>query len=384
MKIAMIGQKGIPAGFGGVERHVHDIAEHLVLCGKDIVVYSRLWYTKTRIAIYKGVRVVYVPSIHTKHLDTITYAFFATLHAIATGVTVIHYHGVGPALCSWIPRLFAPHVRVVTTFHSIDRLHKKWGWFARLMLRVGEWMACRVSHKTIVVSRGLRQYVAGTYGCDAEYIPNAVSKIHKNTGTKLIKQLGIKKDQYVLVVSRFVPHKEIHTIIAAWKRGIAAGLFSGLHLVIAGDGCHTDEYVAELQDMAVGESSIIFTGFVSGPLLEQLYSHARCFVHASSEEGLPYSVIEAMAYGTPVLVSDIPQHRELVVGETSRFPVHNIVALARHLEDLCNLPKGERKKIGEQGRRSIRRQYSLSRTVSALDHEYDVLTKAPSHRVLVK
>ena len=371
MKIAMIGQKGIPAGFGGVERHVHDISEHLVLRGKDITVFSRLWYTKTRISIYKGVRVVYVPSAHTKHLDTITYAFFATLHAMASGVDTIHYHGVGPALCSWIPRIFAPRIRVITTFHSIDRLHKKWGWFARLALRAGEWMACNVPHNTIVVSRALQRYVAETYGCAAEYIPNAVPKIHKNIGKKLIQELGIQKEKYVLVVSRFVPHKEIHTIIAAWKRGVQTGLFAGLHLVIVGDGYYTDEYTTRLRDMAAGESSIIFTGFVVGPLLEQLYSHARCFVHASSEEGLPYSVIEAMAYANPVLVSDIPQHKELVSDQAYRFPVHNTVALMHRIARMCALNQEERKQIGKVFRRNIRQQYSLSRTVESLVHEYD-------------
>ena len=123
--------------------------------------------------------------------------------------------------------------------------------------------------------------------------------------------------------------------------------------------------------MAAGESSIIFTGFVVGPLLEQLYSHARCFVHASSEEGLPYSVIEAMAYANPVLVSDIPQHKELVSDPAFLFPVHNTVALMHRIARMCALNLEERKQIGKVFRRNIRQQYSLSRTVESLVHEYD-------------
>ena len=142
MKIAMIGQKGMPATYGGVEKHVHDLAVCLIKAGHQVTVYSRRWYTRDVLDIVDGVKVTHLPTLHTKHFDTIIHTFISTLHALFQDYDVIHYHGVGPALLAWIPRLFSPKIKVVITFHSIDRYHQKWGAIARFFLRLGEWSAC--------------------------------------------------------------------------------------------------------------------------------------------------------------------------------------------------------------------------------------------------
>ena len=138
MRIAMIGQKGLPAKFGGVERHVHELSVRLVKIGHKVTVYSRKWYTGGKDKKFAGVEIQHLPSIRTKHLDAITHSFLATLNAIKNKSDVIHYHGIGPSLVSWIPRLFAPRIKVITTFNSIDRKHEKWGLGARLILKLSE------------------------------------------------------------------------------------------------------------------------------------------------------------------------------------------------------------------------------------------------------
>jgi glycosyltransferase involved in cell wall biosynthesis len=142
MRIAMIGQKGIPATFGGVERHVQDLSLELTRRGHAVTVYSRAWYAPDTGPNYQGISVVTIPTLRTKHFDTITHTFFATIRAMRAHHDIIHYHGVGPALLSFIPRYFAPGTTVIATFHSIDRKHRKWGLIARTMLRLGEWAAC--------------------------------------------------------------------------------------------------------------------------------------------------------------------------------------------------------------------------------------------------
>ena len=178
MKIAMIGQKGMPAIYGGVEKHVQDLASRLVLAGHKVIVYSRKWYTKKEDGEINGVTIKHLPSIHTKHLDTITHSLLATIHAIISGCDVIHYHGVGPSLISWIPRIFLPETRIITTAHCLDRYHQKWGWFARFMLRVGEWTAGKFSHTTIAVSKTIQNYYLNEYKKQTIFIPNGV-KISK-------------------------------------------------------------------------------------------------------------------------------------------------------------------------------------------------------------
>src|SRR5512135_3607806 len=142
MKGAMIGQKGIPTRFGGIERHVEALAVRLGRKGHDVLVYTRAWYAAPKRRFSQGVRTIATPTIRTKNLDAIVHTFTSTVHAIREGVDVIHYHGVGPSLLAWIPRVFAPRIKVVATFHCIDRNHQKWGLLARTMLGIGERAAC--------------------------------------------------------------------------------------------------------------------------------------------------------------------------------------------------------------------------------------------------
>ena len=139
MKIAMIGQKGIPTLFGGIERHVEKISCSLARKkNREVFIYARSYYTPKKIKKFKGVNVIHLPSIQTKHLDTISNVFFASWRAIfKIKADVIHYHGIGPTLCLWIPKLFSPKTKVVFTFHCRDYFHKKWGWLARFALRFG-------------------------------------------------------------------------------------------------------------------------------------------------------------------------------------------------------------------------------------------------------
>jgi len=138
MRIAMIGQKGIPAIYGGIERHVEELSLELAKQGHTVLVYARKWYTPKNIKNYHGINIIHTPTLRTKHFDAIAHTFFSTIHAMFQKPDVIHYHGVGPSLLSWIPRVFSPKTKVVATVHCLDRYHQKWGLFARIMLRFGE------------------------------------------------------------------------------------------------------------------------------------------------------------------------------------------------------------------------------------------------------
>ena len=160
---AMIGQKGIPAIYGGIERHVEELATELAKNGHDILVYARKWYSPKNITKINGIKIIYTPSLRTKHLDAITHTLTSTIHALFQKPDIIHYHGVGPSLLSFIPRIFLPSAKVITTSHCLDRYHQKWNWLARLMLRLGEWTAIKFAHQTIVVSKTLQSYYLNEY-----------------------------------------------------------------------------------------------------------------------------------------------------------------------------------------------------------------------------
>lgn len=355
----MIGQKGIPAHAGGVERHVHDLSLELAGRGFEVLVYSREWYVKGRKAP-KYVKQVITPSVNTKHLDTITHTLTSTIAAIREGVDVIHYHGVGPSLLSWIPRIFAPKVRVVNTFHSIDRKHKKWGFLARTALTIGEFSASRFAHKSIAVSETIQQYARDVFGGDLEYIPNAVNVVPKTRTSKILKQFGLEKKGYVLMVSRLIEHKGAHYLIDAWKtlKQVNPEITKGKKLVIVGDGHHTDDYVKSLHELANGNEDIVFTGFQSGANLKELFSHTELFVHPSDNEGLPIVVLEAMSYGLPMLVSDIVEHRNLIRNPEHRFKAGSVSSLAKNLKEFLTKSENSLNKIGTENKRVIKREFT--------------------------
>lgn len=374
MKIAFIGQKGVPAIHGGVERHVHDLSVRLAKRGFDVTAYSRTWYTKTNDNLFEGVNVVHVPTLHTKHLDAIVHTFFATLHAMKSGFDVIHYHGVGPSLLSFLPRIFSPKTLVITTFHSIDRKHEKWGFFARFFLKLGEWTACKFSHKTIVVSRTLAQYVRDVYDIESLYIPNVVSSTQNVADVEILKQWNLKAKEYVLVVSRLIPHKGVHYIIDAWKNLLDSHkeILGNKKLVIVGDGYYTDEYVARLKEQAKDISSIVFTGFQSGSEISALYSHAFLMCHPSDNEGLPIVVLEAMSYKLPVLVSDIPEHIDLISNSHFLFSHGDVSSLQEKLLSLMQVDDAILLYEGKNNRALIEREFVWEKV---MDKIVDVYTK---------
>lgn len=174
MKIAILGSKGIPAKSGGIERHVEDLSVRLADLGHEVFVYSRKRYTKYDQPKYKGINLIYLPSLNTKNLDAITHTFLATIHALFKNYDIIHYHGVGPATLSFIPRLLKRKTKVIATFHCRDQFHQKWGRIARQYLALGEYASCKFPHKTIVISKVIQDYCKKTFNRETEYIPNGV------------------------------------------------------------------------------------------------------------------------------------------------------------------------------------------------------------------
>jgi glycosyltransferase involved in cell wall biosynthesis len=174
MKIAMLGQKGIPAHSGGIEQHVDVLSKHLVARGHEVVVYCRRSYcgrdaTSTSEG---GLHRIFRPSIPTKHLDAITHTFASTVDVMLRRADIVHYHALGPAALAPLARLAG--LPVVVTVHGLDWQRAKWGTLAKRCIQFGERMAAANARKIIGVSPILKRYFADNYGVDAEFIPNGV------------------------------------------------------------------------------------------------------------------------------------------------------------------------------------------------------------------
>lgn len=381
MKIAFIGQKGIPAHAGGVEKHVEKIATRLAALGHEVTVYTRPHYTASNFRDWKGVRLVSLPSIATKHLDAISHTFIATLHALFSDYEVIHFQSIGPSILSILPRVFRPSIRVIATFHSQDYFHQKWGSFARLCLKAGEFFTCRVPEKTIAVSRSLAEYARRVYGREAVYIPNG-AEIEFETDTRPIKEFGLRPKQYVLSVSRLVAHKGIHYLIKAFQDIEHTGkLPNGMKLVIVGTHANTEEYEKYLYLLAAENPNILFLGEQHGKTLNALFSHAMVFVQPSEDEGLSLALLEAMAHGICPLVSDIPANLEAIGSDAGEsFAVRDITGLRDRLAFLMNSPE-TLAEIGERSKERIEDEYSWDAIARRTAEVYqDVLKEKETKR----
>jgi glycosyltransferase involved in cell wall biosynthesis len=352
MEIIMIGQKGLPvrADSGGVERHVEELATRLVAMGHVVTCFVRNRTLDRHLKEYKGLLLVGAPSIPTRSLDTLTYAFCATVAAIFRKADIIHYHGVGPATMAWIPRLFKPKTKVVVTVHSLDRFNKKWGFFARTYLHFGEWAAARFPDATIAVSRSIKQYCKEEFGKDVVYIPNG-AKPKPHPGDDLLWKWGLVPGGYFLTVARLVRPKGIHHLVQAFD-----GFEEQKKLVIVGSGDAYSAYAEELRALSEGNSAIVFTGFQDGKALEQLYANAYLYVHPSETEGLSVSILEAMAAGRTVLVSDIPENFESIDHSGLTFVNADVEDLRIKLRELLNHPEIVKER-GERARAWIRQEY---------------------------
>ncbi|MEI6288055.1 MAG: glycosyltransferase family 4 protein [bacterium] len=326
MKIALIGQKGIPAKQGGVEKHVQELSTRLAQAGFDVTAYCRPHYTGEKKKNYKKVKIVNLPSINTKHLDAISHTFLATIHSLFQNYDIIHYHGVGPSLLSWIPRLLNPKTKVIVTFHSVDRKQQKWGLFARVMLTVGEWTACHFPHETITISQTLQKYCLFKFDTETIYIPNGVQISNQKKKKAILEQYGLEPKKYFLVASRLVKHKGIQTLIKAYQK-----IKTDKKLVIVGGGSNTGNFTEELKNLARPTSNIVFTGEQVGLELETLFRNAYLFVQPSEAEGLSIALLEAMSYGLPVIVSDIEENLEAMDGHGLSFKNKNVNDLSRQL-----------------------------------------------------
>jgi len=341
----MLGQKGIPATYGGIERHVEELGTRLVERGHEVTVYCRPYYTRVRDE-YRGVKLAVIPSVRTKHLDTATHCALAIPHIVARDYDIVHFHALGPSMFANVPRMFG--AKTLVTVHGLDWQREKWGQFARWVLKRCEYTSINFPNRTIVVSKALREYFWESHGAAVTYIPNGTVLPHVREASK-IRQLGIEPGKYVLFVGRLVPEKGCHYLLEAFRR-----LDTDLELIVAGGTSFSTEYVDRLHALA-GERTR-FLGYVYGDVLDELYSNARLFVLPSDIEGLPIALLEAMSFGNCCLTSDIPENLEVIGDEGATFRKSDVDDLAAKMASLLTRPEKCRS-LGERARRHVLETY---------------------------
>lgn len=340
LKIAEIGHKRIPSREGGVEIVVEEISKRLVKLGHSVDAYNRggqhvagaeyniVDYNKLH--EYEGIKIIKIPTIQKKGFAALIYSFLASIAVVFRNYDVVHFHAEGPCAFIWIPSLFG--IRTVATIHGIDwKRSEKWGSMASTFIRFGEKMAVEYADEIIVLSKKNVEYFKDTYNRDTVFIPNGINPAVKKNADSITAKWGLTEESYVLLLARLTAEKGIHYAIEAYKN-----IETDKKLVIAGGASDTADYVQRLKDMAGDDDRIIFTGFVQGQELEELFSNAYMYCLPSDLEGMPISLLEAMSYGNCCLVSDIPECTSVIGENGFRFEQGNVEHLREKIEQLLN------------------------------------------------
>ncbi len=364
MKIAFIGQKGIPAKNGGVERHVEFLSSQLKNLGHEVLVYNRCGYTPEQLDNLNGVKLIYKPFINQKNLANITHTFLSSLDVLHRKQDIIHYHGVGPSLLLWLPKIFCPQAKIVATLHSFDYDNEKWSRFAKMMLRLGEKAMFAWADAVIVLTPATQEYVKQKYGRETWLIPNG-TELSSEQGDSFLSALGLEPKNYIFSASRLIKLKGLQYLIPVFK-----GLKTEKKLVIAGDG----EYEEELKKLAAGDERIIFVGNQSGEALRQLYANSYLFAQTSEMEGLSLSLLEAMGHKCACLASDINGNKEALRDTGFYFKSRDTKDLEEKLNYILSHPEEVEEKAAAAYERACQ-EYDWRQIAAKTAQSYQTLLK---------
>jgi len=367
VRVAFIGGRGLVSKYSGIESYYEQVGHELARLGHEVTVYCRSYFTPP-VERHNGMCVRRLPTIRTKHLETAVHTFLSTIHALFSDCDVIHYHCLGPALFSWLPRLFGK--KTVVTVQGLDWQRAKWGAFASRVLHLGEAAAVTLPNATMVVSRTLQRHYRDRYHRETIYVPNGATPAHRTHRPWQLDQWGLLPDNYVLFLGRLSPEKNCHLLIEAFEK-----IRTDMKLVLAGGSSHSASYVESLRRHE--SDRIRFLPWVSGNELGELLSHAALFVLPSALEGLSLALLDAMAAGVCVLTSDIPENREVVEGAGFTFRSGQAADLERVLHLLIRNPELRRQAAVRQ-RERIQNHYLWQEIAQSIERTYYEVLGWPS------
>jgi glycosyltransferase involved in cell wall biosynthesis len=367
LRIAFIGGRGVISKYSGIESYYEEIGKRLAQRGHEVTVYCRNYFTPA-LAEHNGMRLVRLPTIRSKHLETVIHTLLSTVHAMTQRYDVVHYHALGPALFSLFPRLVG--AKTTVTVQGLDWQRKKWGRVASWVLRMGEHASVRFPNGTMVVSRALQQRYRGLHGVESFYVPNG-GIVRERREARKILEWGLDPGRYVLFLGRFSPEKGCHLLVEAFEQ-----LDTDVPLVMAGASSYCGDYSRELRTHESEQTRIL--DWVSGEALDELLTNAMIFVLPSDLEGLSLALLDAMGAGLCVLASDIPENREALEGVGFTFERGNAADLAERLRFLLANPI-VRESAGRMARKRIEEEYEWGQIAEQIEEAYyDLLGQKPS------
>lgn len=350
MRIALLGARGIPAAYGGFETFSEELAVRLAARGHDVTVYCRTNSVPTRDPEYRGVRLVHLPTIPHKYLDTPAHTAFATLHFLFRRADVALYMNAANALFTLPPRLTG--IPVALNVDGLERERKKWNSVAKAWYRISEKLSTWFPTEIVTDARVIERYYAERYGKRSTMIAYGADLGRVET-QEVLDRLGLEAGEYFLYVSRMEPENNALLTVKAFERTA-----SPRKLVMVGDAPYAEDYIREVRK--TDDSRILFPGAIYGQGYRELQSHCRAYIHATEVGGTHPALIEAMGRGAPTLYLETPENAE-VAGECGLGFRKDEDALADLIDRVDTAPQAERERLGRQAAEVAAERYDWER-----------------------
>ena len=333
LKIAVIGIRGLPPNYGGLETCADEVTRRWAVQGHDILVYCRKNRYSVRPVQIDNVKLVYTSAISTKNLDTISHTLFSIFHLLLfrSQYRNVHLYNTGNSIFIPILKLF--NKKVILSGDGIEWKREKWGAIAKFVHRLGEKFAVRFADTIVADNEEVGKYYQSNHNIATALIAYGTNAIQVDPAysTALLAEHRLVARQYFLFVGRFVPEKGVHDLIEAYKQ-----LRTDYPLVIIGDDSSGSEYRNEL--FRQQSEMVRLLGFIYAKDYEQLLVNAYMYVSASRLEGTSPSLLAAMGAGVCSLVNGIEENISTAKGAAAVYKENDTMDLVRLWQDFIDDP----------------------------------------------
>jgi glycosyltransferase involved in cell wall biosynthesis len=347
VKLAIIGTRGVPANYGGFETFAEELGARLAARGHQVTVYGRRGFIDPQLGEYRGMRLVVLPSLRSKHLETVSNTLVAVLHAARRGFDVVLMCNAANA--PFVRILQLAGVPVALNVDGLERKRRKWGIAGRSYYRLGECLAARLPNALITDAEVIRRYYRRAYRRSSEMIVYG-GDLKAPEASNRLDELGLAAGEYLLYVSRFEPENNPDRVVEAYRR-----VGGSRRLVMVGGAPYARGLTRRVAELA--DERVLLPGAIYGDGYRQLLFNCRAYIHATEVGGTHPALVEAMGAGRPVLYYDTPENRE-VAGEVGlRFRFDGEQSLERVIdrvvddtEELLEMGRLSRKRVNERYR----------------------------------
>jgi len=350
MKLAIMGTRGIPAGYGGFETFAEELSALLASRGHAVTVYCRSRYVDRGLRQHRGARLVVLPSLRSKYLDTVSHSFLSVLHGLVQGYDAVLMCNSANSFACFIPRLAGQ--KVLLNVDGLEWQRKKWNRLGRWWYLLGERLAAVLPNRIVADAEVIRDYYRERYGVDSVCIPYGAPD-GPVAGTATLERFGLRPDGYLLYVSRLEPENNAHLVIEAYRE-----VATDLPLVVVGDASYSAAYIRSLREAA--DARVLFTGGVYGTGYRELQSHCFAYIQATEVGGTHPALIEGMGMAAAVIANDTPENREAAADGALFYRKNDPAALAGILTRLLADPPS-RGPLRERARAIVRERYAWPR-----------------------